>query len=360
MSTKNLKYLSSEQALADLAYFIEAQKLHLKGNKWIVFGGSYPGSLAAWFRLKYPHLAHGAVASSAPLLAKINFKEYLGVVTDALETTSQGRQCTSAVRKAAAELELRIAEPRCCQETEKLLRLCDRLDPFSQLDVANLFESLAGNFEGVVQYNKDNRISARGANVTIDVLCDVMTDESLGSPLARYAAINSMLLDVAGEKCLDFRYDKMLKDMRAVAWNSSASEGGRQWLYQTCTEFGYYQSSELVRQPFGRRFPVEFSVRQCGDIFGARFSADLLRDAVRRTNTLYGALKLRLERVVFPNGSIDPWHALGITTNGTGNAAVYIQGTAHCADMYPPSDKDSAELREARRLIEQHLLSWLS
>ena len=74
MSTKNLKYLSSEQALADLAYFIEAQKLHLKGNKWIVFGGSYPGSLAAWFRLKYPHLAHGAVASSAPLLAKINFK----------------------------------------------------------------------------------------------------------------------------------------------------------------------------------------------------------------------------------------------------------------------------------------------
>lgn len=76
MSTKNLRFLSSEQALADLAYFIEAKKkeLQLPHNKWIVFGGSYPGSLAAWFRLKYPHLAHGAVASSAPLLAKINFK----------------------------------------------------------------------------------------------------------------------------------------------------------------------------------------------------------------------------------------------------------------------------------------------
>lgn len=76
MSTKNLKYLSSEQALADLAYFIESKKkeLQLPHNKWIVFGGSYPGSLAAWFQLKYPHLAHGAVASSAPLLAKINFK----------------------------------------------------------------------------------------------------------------------------------------------------------------------------------------------------------------------------------------------------------------------------------------------
>jgi len=76
MSTKNLKYLSSEQALADLAYFIESKKEEFKltNNKWIVFGGSYPGALAAWFRLKYPHLAYGAVASSAPLLAKINFK----------------------------------------------------------------------------------------------------------------------------------------------------------------------------------------------------------------------------------------------------------------------------------------------
>ena len=84
MSTKNLKYLSSEQALADLAYFIEGQnnQFGLTGNKWIVFGGSYPGSLAAWFRLKYPHLAYGAVASSAPLLAKINFK---GMISSYLE-----------------------------------------------------------------------------------------------------------------------------------------------------------------------------------------------------------------------------------------------------------------------------------
>ncbi len=76
MSTANLKYLSSEQALADLANFISYQKtaLNLIGNKWIVFGGSYSGSLAAWFRLKYPYLAHGAVASSAPMLAKKNFK----------------------------------------------------------------------------------------------------------------------------------------------------------------------------------------------------------------------------------------------------------------------------------------------
>lgn len=73
VSTENLKYLSSEQALADIAYFITEMKKDFETGPWIVFGGSYAGSLAAWARLKYPHLVAGAVSSSGPLLAKIDF-----------------------------------------------------------------------------------------------------------------------------------------------------------------------------------------------------------------------------------------------------------------------------------------------
>ena len=37
------------------------------------------------------------------------------------------------------------------------LRLCDKIDPDSVLDKAGFFANTAGNFENVVQYNKDNR-----------------------------------------------------------------------------------------------------------------------------------------------------------------------------------------------------------
>lgn len=76
LSIDSLHYLSSEQALADLAYFIEAINLQYSFDetvKWIAFGGSYPGSLAAWVREKYPELVHGAISTSGPLLAKADF-----------------------------------------------------------------------------------------------------------------------------------------------------------------------------------------------------------------------------------------------------------------------------------------------
>lgn len=70
-------YLTSQQALADLAYFVQVMNDTYKlpnTTKWIAFGGSYAGSLAAWLRSKYSHLIHGAVSASGPLMAEIDFQ----------------------------------------------------------------------------------------------------------------------------------------------------------------------------------------------------------------------------------------------------------------------------------------------
>jgi hypothetical protein len=78
VTNENLIFLSSRQALADIAHFIntmnDAHDLHK--NKWITFGGSYPGMMAAWARLEYPKLVHAAVSNSAPIEMKLDFGAY--------------------------------------------------------------------------------------------------------------------------------------------------------------------------------------------------------------------------------------------------------------------------------------------
>ena len=46
------------------------------GSRWLTFGGSYPGNLATWLKLKYPSLTAGTVGSSAPVFAQYDFYQY--------------------------------------------------------------------------------------------------------------------------------------------------------------------------------------------------------------------------------------------------------------------------------------------
>lgn len=86
---EHLKLLSSRQALADFAHFhdLMVSQYHMTDkHKWVSFGGSYSGALSAWLRQVYPKVVVGAVASSAPVLAKLDFVEYVEVVAASLGT----------------------------------------------------------------------------------------------------------------------------------------------------------------------------------------------------------------------------------------------------------------------------------
>lgn len=130
-----------------------------------------------------------------------------------------------------------------------------------------------------------------------------------------------------------------------------------QWTYQTCNEFGFYQTSNDKEKLFGDRFPLVFFVKQCTDIYGKDFDADYLDNSINQTNNYYGELHPNTTNVLYVHGSIDPWHALGlIRSDNPALPTIFIQGTAHCANMYEPKESDFPQLKDARNKIRKFLL----
>ena len=273
-----------------------------------------------------------------------------------------GEECVEAIWNATFILDTMLSDKTQWPKVEKMFHVSPSLQ--NQDDVALLAETLAGNFMGVVQYNRDNTaFEGRPNNITMDNLCDIMTNTSLGSPLERYAAVNMLLLQSGGEDSVDANFSAQVEFMKEVSWNSSAVMGGaRQWVYQTCTEFGYYQTTDSAKQPFGDLITLSSQLKMCSEVYGISPS-DVAR-AVEATNRHYGGsahIPSNATNIVFPNGSIDPWNVLGVTTNSLAvdNIILFIIGTAHCANMYPPSPHDLDSLMSARHSITDNIQKWI-
>lgn len=366
LSTDNLQYLTSTQSLADHAALhaqVSTAYNLTSANKWVSFGGSYSGALSAWMRLKYPALISAAVATSGPVFAEVDFVEYLEVVTASLGTAKTGQQCLSAIQTASSQIDTLLTTPQGRSQLVTNFSLCAA--PVSNLDVANFVSTVAGSFMGVVQYNQDNRAfeGAQNTNITVDVVCNMVTSAS--DPLTGYIAVSN-LLNGAGpgpSQCLDISYTDMIAELQNTSLASPAADGGRQWTYQTCAEFGYFQSTDSTNQVFGTNIPVSFYVQQCTDIFGPLFNASTIAANADWVNDFYGGKDLEGSNIVLPNGSIDPWHALSVTDASNlppSVTTVFMTGTAHCADMYPATPDDIPSLTAGRIAIFNTLSKWVS
>lgn len=64
--------------------------------------------------------------------------------------------------------------------------------------------------------------------------------------------------------CFQYEYDYFVEWYNDVSWSGQMM---RQWIYQTCTEFGWYQTSGSENQPFGSSFPLELYLTMCRDFY---------------------------------------------------------------------------------------------
>ncbi|KAF8371124.1 pcp-3, partial [Pristionchus pacificus] len=363
LGTNDLQYLTSEQMLYDVAIFIKAQQANQKlTGPWITFGGSYPGALAAWSREWFPDLILGAVGSSGPVLAKNDFYEYLEVVESVIKRQSQ--KCYDRTTQAFASFHklLNDADGRVTLQEKFRFFPAWSAATLEPLDMNDALSALYGLFQGTVQYNAVDWSDVKN-------LCSYFENDSkYPDPLdalsaLRYAeyGVGALLADFDD----DMQYYIKMKDHvdGHDTVYSDDSLAGILWTWQTCNEFGYYQTTDYGDGIFGTPVPVNFFVIMCERVFGT--GMDQVEGGIKSTNNAYGGrYKYSATHVVLPNGDADPWHALGILERTADMdesvVPIVINGTSHCADMYGASKADPPELTQARKTVLENIQKWLA
>jgi hypothetical protein len=145
---EDLSLLSVDEGLADFAAVIEMLKAKYNVSHVVVFGCSYIGAGAAWFRSRYSHLLVGAVSSSPPVHAVADFNLYLEQVGETI-AKQWGQVCDTNIRTGfAATIKIMLSDP---QELQQTFNLCAA--PASPEDISTFVMSLAGTVMSVVQYD---------------------------------------------------------------------------------------------------------------------------------------------------------------------------------------------------------------
>ncbi|KAK9291173.1 hypothetical protein L1049_009361 [Liquidambar formosana] len=133
-NASTLGYLSSTQSLADYATLIIDLKKNLTAtdSPVVVLGVSYGGMLAAWFRLKYPHVTIGALASSSPILNFENIASpysFNDIVTQ--DYRSESENCYQVIKGSWQQIGEAASEV-----LQKSFRICDNYFDKGWLDTA--------------------------------------------------------------------------------------------------------------------------------------------------------------------------------------------------------------------------------
>jgi serine protease 16 len=353
-STANMRFLSSHQSIADIATFYDGfLKPHYnltENNRVVTFGGSYPGALSAWARLRLPHIVHAAVSTSSPIQASFDDTSYNDVVANSLALPIIGGSpaCTAATAAAFEAMDAAFAGAAAERHA-----MATKLMSCTGLDAKNDTMWAASNYgsfvQGMVQYNLET-----GYNV--QKFCAEMTKPGR-APIDAFAAV---IAATQNGQCMDNAYaDYLLLLQNTTADKGANGLGLRQWTWQCCTQFSYWQDCDKgTACPLSKTFmTLDSNTQQCVDAFGPEVSRFLNTRTTRFTNAYMGGQAIASSRIIFVNGNVDPWHALSLWNSSSPvQPSVFIDGTAHCRNMC--KFRSLATLRTNKRKPSPNTQPW--
>ncbi|XP_024036265.1 probable serine protease EDA2 isoform X4 [Citrus clementina] len=342
-------YLTTNQLWFNqtLDHFSPYESLNLKlkrgdaENTWFVFGISYPGALSAWFRLKFPHLTCGSLASSAVVQAIYNFTEF-----DQQIGVSAGPECKAALQETTQLVEQRLAS--------------------NAKAVKTMFDAAELEIEGDFLYFLADAAVTAFQYGNPDKLCTPLVEaknagEDLVDAYAKF--VKEYYLGSFGASVQTYN-QKRLKNTAVT--DQSAD---RLWWFQVCTEVAFFQVAPANDSVRSSKVDTRYHLDLCKNVFGEGIYPD-----VDSTNIYYGGTKIAGSKIVFTNGSQDPWRHASKQTSSPDMPSYLItcHNCGHGTDLRgcpqspltPEGDAQNCSAPDAVHKVRQQVIEkidlWLS
>ncbi|GHP01845.1 hypothetical protein PPROV_000060200 [Pycnococcus provasolii] len=337
LTTENLKHLNVQEALADHADVIKTFDPNME-MKWVAVGGSYSGGLSAWFRVAYPDLTVGALASSGVVNALFDFPQFDTAVHGAIDTN-----CAMALHQITSEVDDRLKLAHPAANIKKMFGAPQHL---ADTDFRYL---VADAFSMGVQYGHKH------------FLCDSLLKPSPASDinelLERYVTwISKQYGSSYGAGCF---YDaECIRDASSAdKWQPTS----RAWRWQKCTQVAYLQSapvSSALRSPSLNLISL---IQECNQMFGEETAAELA-ETNRAFQKRFGGDHPRVDHVFYSQFSDDPWREAGAhDVADEASCLAVCDGCGHCSDLRTPTNDDPAGVKACRAKFETLLAKkWLA
>lgn len=325
-----LRFLNLDSAINDLASF-QRYMMNERGmkGKWVAFGGSYAGTLAAFYREKHPELVEGALASSAPVYMKNEFSEYDAHVAKVINQTN----CGDLVRRAVKEIEEKMSTPEGAAQVKKVFKSSDLKNDGDFLYV------VADMLAAAVQYGRDK------------MFCQTLADNS--DLVEGYAAAGLSVLTAMGAKPFDISL--------AVAERIEVTpdDNMRQWMWQSCREFGWFQVANGNGNETSRSSKIDLPYHN--EVCKRLYNKPMGKDGALNNKWYYPLFSTDASRIIFTNGTNDPWLTLSVVDGNRDLNPAFdlfmLEGSAHCNDLTLATKLPSVS--RAHAAMEQIIGTWV-
>lgn len=349
-SVEKVGYLTTEQALADFALNIEQLKVDYKAPKSpvILFGGSYGGMLASWFRMKYPHLAIGALAASAPILqfpGIYNCSLYYQVVTK--DFAGYSDSCPESIRKSWSIIRKKAKTEEGRKWLNERFSICEEDHLKEENEVDKLIIYIRNAYESMSMTDYPN------AADFLQPLPPYPIKEACRFLSASNADEETLLGNIYSAVSVFYNYSGQVP---CTSFTPNEMDHG--WNIQACSEMVMPICANGKTDMFE---PMNFDLKNLSDYcfkkYGIRPQPTL---AIRE----WGGRNLgTASNIIFSNGDRDPWSVGGVLSLPPSASkslhVINISHACHHEDLRSLGPNDTVYLIQAREQEKSIIQEWI-